>query len=211
MKRLLLILVVLAMLLSACQTPPAEVLPEPEVDYPAQAQAPLPTSQPVPGPDCIPEYACEPMTWTDRINLVYEWLSIYDEEHRMAYDFTYDVRKPFEEFTDEERWALSGFSMILLTTFYGDVYGESWEEAMLARGHIRAGYDRFYSPVILNAPDPGIVSNGPGAEYWVFPNLYAAFLFAGGYEAGFETLWENRLAFLREMGQTPLLEEISGS
>jgi len=201
-KRILTIIVILALLLSACQAATAERPPELAVVYSTEEYELqlMPESKPEQVELVnIPEYVCEmPLTWTDRINLIYEWLAIYDEEHRMAYDFTYDIRRPFEELTEDESQALRAFSMIFLTTFYNNAYGERWEEAMLARGHIRAGYDHLYSPVIVSAPDPGIVSNGTGAEHWVFPNLYAAFLYAGGYEAGFETLWEweNRSDFL---------------
>ena len=136
-----------------------------------------------------------PLTMLDRRNLIYEWLDITDEELRWIEDLTYDVRRPFEELTHEERIAQSGFRTILA------IFDEYTQESRLARGFVEmcCGGEGTCS-VYGSTPNP--IFTRSWRDYWVFANWYAAFLYAGGYEAGFEAFWDDDSydAIPQEMG-----------
>ena len=210
-KRLIVLTLTLCLLLAACTASPADPLPadtpahiepEPTTSYDEQYSYGADSIEPQED-DFAEDITGSPgenqMTLMDRLNLVYEWLELTCEEQRWTEDFTYDVRRPFEELTDEERTAQGRFRLMLST------FRDWTPEHMVARGFVLMCCNREVTcPVYGNTPNPAFVSGGSSYEptrHLIFANWYAAFLYAGGYDAGFETIWDDGAydVFIREL------------
>ena len=213
-KRITFLTLTLCLLLTACaatsNTPlptdaPVDTASEPTASYDEQCQYDADGLEGIePQEDDFAEDITDSpeesqMQMIDRINLIYEWLDLTCQEQRWTEDLTYDVRRPWEELTDEERAAQGQFR------FISSSFSEWTPENMVARGYVQMCCNREVTcPVFGNTPNPSFIHTGSGDQpttHWVFANWYAAFLHAGGYEAGFETLWDEdvRDAFLEAL------------